>query len=1598
MKRASLFLLFVSTLLPTIASAQAQTGTPPLGSFSGEPVDIVNNANLNVHINIPIMQKAGRGTPFSYILGYDSSTWYPSSSSGTTTWTPVNNWGWLAQTAVSTGYVTYFDQFGGQCVGQHGEREVGRGQLSHFIYYDAYGTAHPFPGAITYYTPPCYPAKGGSLNVTASDGSGFNLQVTSDTVGDISSSGLFSRNGTTLNPPFQEGTGVGSFVDRNGNEINVSANGVFTDTLGTTALTVAGSGTPSSPITFTYSSPSGGNAAYTEKFTNYTVETNFGCSSIAEFGPSTESLVSEIDLPDIGIASTDKYTITYEATPGHSGDVTGRIASITLPTGGTITYSYSGGSNGITCADGSTATLTRTTPDGTWTYVHAESGSAWTTTVTDPQNNQTVYDFQGIYQTERKVYQGATTLLEDDVTCYNGNTTSCNTTTITLPITERIVTKTLGTEVCKHVYFYNTFGLLTEQDDYDYGSGSPGSTPIRKTLISYASLGNNILDRPASITIQNGTGTTLAKTTYTYDQGTPTALSGTPQHVSISGSRGNPTTISSLVAGSTTLSKSFTYFDTGNIQTATDVNGAPTTYNYANATSTCGNTFPTSVSEPLNPSPSMTWNCTGGVETSVTDENTNTASTTYTDSHFWRPASSKDQEQNATNFVYASLTSVESSLNFNGSSSTLDVLATLDGLGRAHISQRKQSPSASNYDSVETDYDSLGRPSKVTVPYSGTAGQTGGSAPATTATYDALSRPLVTTDGGGGTVTLSYSANDILQTVGPAPTGENTKRRQSEYNSIGQLTSVCEVTSLTGSGTCAQNTSATGYWTKYAYDAAGRLLTVTQNAQSAQAQARSFTYDDLGRMTSEANPETGTINYAYDSDATCGTSNGDLVKKTDAAGNVICYAYDALHRATSITYPSGPNSSNTPSKHFIYDSATVNSVVMANAKTRLAEAYTCVSPCSTKITDEGFSYTVRGEVSDEYESTPHSSGYYHAAATYWANGVLNTLTGPGQYSNNYGVDGEGRVYSAGGGVNLASTTYNAASQPTIVIFGSLDSDSLTYDPNTGRMTQYKYNVNSQSVTGALTWNANGTLGSLNITDPFNAANAQNCSYTHDDLARVASGNCGSIWSQTFSYDAFGNITKSGSNQFQPTYSYATNQMSSIGSFTPTYDSNGDVLNDGLHSYAWDADTRPTTIDTTTTTYDALDRMVEQTKSGTSTEIEYSPTGFQMNLLNGQTATKAFVPMPGGTEEVWQASGASPYYRHSDWLGSSRFASTSTRTMYNDLAYAPFGEQYAQAGSTGVTDTSFAGNNEDTTTNLYDAQAREYGIQGRWPSPDPAGLRAVNPSDPQTWNRYAYVRNNPLLLTDVSGTRGCYTVEAVPGDTSQQTSGYGPYDVGDEAYAPLEGGGGGNCGGFDSPFGGGSGDDEIGTESTFGCTEFDSINPSSGCTQALNWFVNPNWSPWNIQYTGPASDGQTVTFDTWNQYANWRTTVASGAPDPCVYMNDSATGVQYVDYNSSPGECANSPGGGGNWVPPGFNYHVDSVSGTVVWQPQAAQSQGNSWSHPFALPTCHQLGVWAAGDAFIAAATTLGGKVWNPISGAFAISAALEGTGYAMYCQ
>jgi hypothetical protein len=104
MNRQTIFLALILAILPLALSAQPAPGLPAFGSFSSGTFDTVNNGNLNVYFPIPIINKAGRGVPFTYTLTYSSSVWSPAGD----VWTPVPNWGWTAVTAIPlTGYVSY---------------------------------------------------------------------------------------------------------------------------------------------------------------------------------------------------------------------------------------------------------------------------------------------------------------------------------------------------------------------------------------------------------------------------------------------------------------------------------------------------------------------------------------------------------------------------------------------------------------------------------------------------------------------------------------------------------------------------------------------------------------------------------------------------------------------------------------------------------------------------------------------------------------------------------------------------------------------------------------------------------------------------------------------------------------------------------------------------------------------------------------------------------------------------------------------------------------------------------------------------------------------------------------------------------------------------------------------------------------------------------------------------------------------------------------------------------------------------------------------------------------------------------------------------
>jgi len=562
-------------LLPVVSFGQVATGTPPLSSFGGGPFDTINLGNLNVHFSVPVLSRAGRGTPFSYSLGYDSSVWSPATSNGITSWGPLSNWGWTVNTPALGGSITTKSGTAKCSNGAGGWYTVNFNRITSYV--DPLSTTHPFNLA----EDPCDTSN--IFSQTSYDGSGWTLTY------DAGYLTATPRNGATF---VVANAGYAPiYTDTNGNQLTTSGGNYF-DTLSSTTpvLTVAGNGTPSSPTTLTYTAPSGGNATYTVNYTQYTIATKFGATGINEYGPLSKALVSSIMLPD-----SSSYRFTYEQTPGSctplSGTysnycITARISSVILPTGGTITYSYSGGSNGIE-SDGSAAGFTRTlSPGGQWQYARTQvSGSHWQTQISSPPDpvnpgsasDVTLIDFQedgntnvsspNFYETQRQINRGSNTALLTITTCYNKQYANCPTTAVSSPFTGRTVYTTLpngSTRASK--MGWDVYGRLTGEAEYNYGVvlGSAPTNWIRDTLITYCcGTTPGTPTEPESVTVydtSSGSQMQISLVTYSYDQGTPIATTGTPQHVGVTGARGNLTTVTTSTSSTASLTKSFSYW------------------------------------------------------------------------------------------------------------------------------------------------------------------------------------------------------------------------------------------------------------------------------------------------------------------------------------------------------------------------------------------------------------------------------------------------------------------------------------------------------------------------------------------------------------------------------------------------------------------------------------------------------------------------------------------------------------------------------------------------------------------------------------------------------------------------------------------------------------------------------------------------------------------------------------------------------------------------------------------------------------------------------------------------------------------------------
>jgi RHS repeat-associated protein len=107
------------------------------------------------------------------------------------------------------------------------------------------------------------------------------------------------------------------------------------------------------------------------------------------------------------------------------------------------------------------------------------------------------------------------------------------------------------------------------------------------------------------------------------------------------------------------------------------------------------------------------------------------------------------------------------------------------------------------------------------------------------------------------------------------------------------------------------------------------------------------------------------------------------------------------------------------------------------------------------------------------------------------------------------------------------------------------------------------------------------------------------------------------------------------------------------------------------------------------------------------------------------------------------------YYHLDALGSVRAVTDQSGAVVRTSDYRPFGE--GENPAAGTDPTRFTGKERDAESGLDYFGARYYASRtGRFTTVDPLLPLDAALRDPQLWNRYAYVRNNPLRYTDPDG--------------------------------------------------------------------------------------------------------------------------------------------------------------------------------------------------------------------------------------------------------
>jgi RHS repeat-associated protein len=460
-------------------------------------------------------------------------------------------------------------------------------------------------------------------------------------------------------------------------------------------------------------------------------------------------------------------------------------------------------------------------------------------------------------------------------------------------------------------------------------------------------------------------------------------------------------------------------------------------------------------------------------------------------------------------------------------------------------------------------YDAIGRLASLTDPLGRT----------TSYAYDLWDRLTAVTDPAGGVTAYGYDPNGNLTTVTDAK-GQTLAFTYTVRDKLASFTDGLgrrETYQYDGMDNLVSVTDRKGQATTFTYDAANRRIGATYGDGS----TTTYTYDAVSRVTEIADSVGGFIRYAYGTFGCaqgCAGGAGDRVVLEQTPLGSIAYTYDALGRRTSMTV------AGQPTVNYQYDAAGRLTGVQQGGQT-VNLGYDATGRRTGLTLPNGVQTTYTHDTASRHQQILHAKAgnpledirYQNDASgnrtaytrnaghpplpteiqatfnaanqmvslndkmfSYDLNGNLTAIQPSGQPATQYTWDARNRLTGIAGPGLTASFKYDA--------LGRRVEKTIN-----GQTMQYLYDgldivaeLQNSAVTATY-------LRSLNIDEPFSRTKGGSTSYYLQDALGSVVGLADSTGAlaTTYSYDAFGAVTRSGVASDQP-FTYTGREDDGIG--------------------------------------------------------------------------------------------------------------------------------------------------------------------------------------------------------------------------------------------------------------------------------------------------------------------------------------------------------------------------------------------------------------------------------------------------------------------